>query len=117
GPCDIVSAGDGGYDTAIDDWIEIRETKTMTVDRFLKLRHWFRAVRRRIEPTYRPYTECEMLELLGKKVKRKNKLTKHGWLITIVDDGSTVVGHLPTNAKQLLRDYTFLDGAACGVRE
>lgn len=76
-----------------------------------------KAARRRIEPTYRPYTDSEMLDVVGKKVRRKNKTTKHAFLVTIVDDGSTVVGHLPTNAKQLLRDYLFLDGEACGVED
>src|SRR5690606_6910852 len=95
---EIVRDGDEAV-KRIGEWWKVT-SPGRTLKQYLEAFHSVVAVRRRVAPTYRPYTEDEMMGLFGKRVKRKGKLTKHGWLITIVDDGSTEVGHLPVNARQ-----------------
>lgn len=75
------------------------------------------AYRRRIDPTYRPYTDAELLEQLGAKVRLKSKDRSHGRLITDVDLGTAVIGLERVSAEALRNKYEHLDGTACGVEE
>lgn len=69
------------------------------------------------EPSYRPYTDAELLEQLGAKVRLKSKDRSHGRLITDVDLGTAVIRLERVSAEALRNKYEHLDGTPCGVKE
>lgn len=69
------------------------------------------------DPTYRPYTDAELLEQLGAKVRLKSKDRSHGRLIAGVDLGTAVIGLERVSAEALRNKYEHLDGTPCGVEE
>ncbi len=72
------------------------------------------------EPTYRPFNDDELNDLVGKVVIQKH--TGNAMLIIKVVDGETgkmvsLGGSQKRNAQQLLEGWTFKDGNTCGVKE
>jgi len=72
------------------------------------------------EPTYRPFNDDELNDLVGKVVIQKH--TGNAMLVIKVVDGETgkmvsLGGSQKRNAQQLLEGWTFKDGHPCGVKE
>ena len=72
------------------------------------------------EPTYRPFNDDELNDLVGKDLIQKH--TGNAMLVIKVVDGETgkmvsLGGSQKRNAQQLLEGWTFKDGHPCGVRE
>ena len=72
------------------------------------------------EPTYRPFHDDELNDLVGKVVVQNH--TGNAMLIIRVVDGETgkvvsLGGSQKRNARQLLDGWTFKDGHPCGVKE
>lgn len=65
------------------------------------------------EPEYRPYTDNEMLELVGKVVKQKNSASRS--IITTSWVGIIIIGGAGCDAKELLETHEFPNGTPCGV--
>jgi len=72
------------------------------------------------EPTYRPFNNDELNDLVGKVLIQKH--TGNAMLIINVVDGEigkmvSLGGRKKRNAQQLLEGWTFKDGNPCGVKE
>jgi hypothetical protein len=72
------------------------------------------------EPSYRPFNDDELNDLVGKVVIQKH--TGNAMLVIKVVDGETgkmvsLGGNQKRNAQQLLEGWTFKGGNPCGVRE
>lgn len=71
------------------------------------------------EPTYRPYTHEELVELIGHRVRHKEKKSVH--LCTAVEFIHGEWKVLPNSrgffdAQSFLDTFTHLDGTPCGVK-
>lgn len=71
-------------------------------------------------PTYRPFNNNELNDLVGRVVIQKH--TGNAMLVIKVVDGETwkmvsLGGSQKRNAQQLLEGWTFKDGNPCGVKE
>lgn len=75
--------------------------------------------RRKIEPTYRPYTAEEAAAIVGKVVVYKEDARDTAVLIGTNPFGEPLiyVGTVLQSMGDLLEKFTFLDGTPCGVAE
>lgn len=82
------------------------------------------------EPTYRPYKDTEeMIEDFKKRFNAKvppyampmiwvrNKTFKDCRLITVFRDKVVMIIVSGEDMKELFKDYTYLDGSPCGMKE
>ncbi len=110
---EIVRDGDEARSFATD-WWEV-SSPGRTLSQFIEFCPGVVAVRRRITPTYRPYTDAELVDQLGEKVRRKDG---GGVLLVLAVSGPTIETADQVFAADLFLDeYEHLDGTPCGVKE
>lgn len=96
-------------------WDDVHSGVGIVVEEYYKKnKGLIKAVRRKKEPTYRPYTAKESYELLGVRVKRRDTEFCGGYITFSTPDVVTL-GASHVTRERLLKEYTFQDGTPCGV--